>query len=759
MDGKTIDAVGLSYSCIQKIKELSGLNENEFTNNLKIRQCTRILNELEDTSKKQNMIEQLIESLKKSETSNRDERIVEKQQVEKQQVEKQQVEKQQVKKSKENISKLNETADKVPMPTEYRTLNITNNFNRVKRNQGLQNEDFKNVVFGAIKDKDREGLRNQTISIQSLIFDISENGSIRLFGTGKLDAATVIQNRKNRSKKDQISIKVIDFSSFVNNNDESVSIIPELKNLNLKKYFSNIVNHVDSIDMYQELIEIGEINPSKDIKLEAIPKKIGNGGSARQILSTENYSKKEYDPPLHFPTNMEEKIAEIQKSIIVDRDIIYQIVGELIAGKNILLVGPVGSGKTALSKKISEILWRDDEFSGFLSKPFTAHSEWTVADVIGGIAPKISNGESDKVEFMYKPGCVVQTVADNWIDGDSELKQRNFVNYNGKQYRGTWLLIDEFNRANIDKSFGEMFTAIEYSKLTISDNKNNKPTRELKIPQDYRIIGTLNSTDKHFLTELSNALKRRFAMIEISYPTYEEKYREMYHVIKSSVQGLGILEIEELLDHDKQKYVINNDDKIDRIIENVYSIIYFVRQMKPLGTSVLISILRGIFATDKLKNISTDNGSLESIFDDCLKSHLIPQFEDLKPKQLELLSYFFSKNKLSSYRNDFGTDELYVQHNEEFKNIIKFTAKIKGVNDNKIRKKMKNIPLDRKENERDDEFLKRQKDEDSAMRDTFDSYWKGVRPALPRVSARIGEMLKERGNLTSQENDEIEDIE
>jgi len=321
------------------------------------------------------------------------------------------------------------------------------------------------------------------------------------------------------------------------------------------------------------------------------------------------------------------------------------------------------------------------------------------------------------------------------------------------------LLIDEFNRANIDKSFGEMFTAIEYGRLTISDNKNNIPTRELKIPKNYRIIGTLNSTDKHFLTELSNALKRRFAMVEISYPPYEEKYRELYHVVKSSARDLDISKVEDSLDKDQQKYIVSKNEELDRVVENLYNIIFFVRQMKPLGTSLLISILRGVLTTQKLRNISNNDVSLDKIFDDCLKSHLIPQFEDLKTKQLELLNYFFNQSKLSSYRRRFGTDEQYDQYEDEFKNIVKFTAKINGVKFGEIKKKMKHVQLDRKENENEEEFSKRQKDENASIRDTFDSYWKGNRPALPSVSKKITEMLKERGNLASLEYDESESIE
>ena len=136
---------------------------------------------------------------------------------------------------------------------------------------------------------------------------------------------------------------------------------------------------------------------------------------------------------------------------------------------------------------------------------------------------------------------------------------------------------------------------------------------------------------------------------------------------------------------------------------------FFVRQMKPLGTSLLISILRGVLATQKLRNISNNEVLLDKIFDDCLKSHLIPQFEDLKTKQLELLNYFFSKKKLSSYRNRFGSDEQYDQYEEEFRNIMNFTAKINGVKIAEIRKKIKHVSLDKKETESGEDFSKKTK--------------------------------------------------
>ena len=822
IDGIGLKKISLSSSCIEIIEELSGLNRNEFASEISISNCTKILHDLqdEDPNTRQVMIERLKESLKKSEkiqAEMENERMLKEIENERKPdtVEDERITEEYQEKtiaeptSKENIEKQSEPVTKVPLPTEYRTLNITDDFNRVKRNEGLKSEDFKNIIFKHVRDKDKERLRNHSVSIKSLIFDLSEGGSIRLFGIGELVVGTVIQNRQNRSKKDEISVKIENFSSF-SNNDEAMPIIPELKNIGLKKYFNGIVNYVDSVETFHKLTDDVETTPSKNPESKTIPEVVDKqrmekitksqvrffinsldlkntqpyasvlktfrdfsnkheNKSFEQILddflvgksetSIQNQSsiiknfvnytfnqkiqrieaeheaehEAEPDPALIFPKNIEDKIKEIQKDILVDKDIIYQIASNLIAGKNILLVGPVGSGKTNLSQKISKILWRDEEFEGFFSKAFTAHSEWTIADVIGGIAPEISKDDSEKVKFRYNPGCVVETVLDNWVDGDSDSNIRKvLIDDEGRKYRGTWLLIDEFNRANIDKSFGEMFTAIEYGKLSISDNRNNKLTRELKIPRDYRIIGTLNSTDKHFLTELSNALKRRFAMIEISYPKYEEKDSELYHAIKKSLRDLDLPEIEESLDHQKQKYSQNNDVEIDKIIENLYNIIFFVRQMKPLGTSIFIGILKTFFTEISLRNTSTKD-ELEKILDNCLRSQLLPQFEDLKTKQIELLKFFFSRKRLSGFHKK-HVEDGGNSSDEEFRNIANFIGAKTEYKPGKLLKALHNENL-------------------GEMQSAFQYYWaeKDSSPNMKKTVGSLEEMLKERGVLEEEE--------
>jgi hypothetical protein len=125
---------------------------------------------------------------------------------------------------------------------------------------------------------------------------------------------------------------------------------------------------------------------------------------------TEELSNKQFeDVPLAFPQaeKIDEVIQKIKRKFLINEDTIKHIVISLVSGKHILLAGPVGTGKTSLSKIISEYFWKSEENEGYFSNTFTATSEWTSQDVMGGLMPRM-RGETPSYEIVY--GCVSETV-------------------------------------------------------------------------------------------------------------------------------------------------------------------------------------------------------------------------------------------------------------------------------------------------------------------------------------------------------------
>lgn len=218
-----------------------------------------------------------------------------------------------------------------------------------------------------------------------------------------------------------------------------------------------------------------------------------------------------------FPKEVEEKNYQ---DISVNMDNSFKIEGlnfenkELIekqinkaikSGKHIILTGPPGTGKSKLAKQICEQY--NVEY-----KMTTAISDWSTYETIGGY--KMNRNS----ELYFDAGIFLSCFKDNINERKNE-----------------WLIIDEMNRADIDKAFGVFFSALAGDDVNLSfkDENNNNikivnennisdittvQSHQYVIPNDWRLIGTINTLDKASLYEMSYAFMRRFAFIPVSIP-------------------------------------------------------------------------------------------------------------------------------------------------------------------------------------------------------------------------------------------------
>jgi 5-methylcytosine-specific restriction enzyme B len=185
----------------------------------------------------------------------------------------------------------------------------------------------------------------------------------------------------------------------------------------------------------------------------------------------------------------------------------------LSAKKNIILQGPPGTGKTYIAKRLAYALMEEEAKDRVEVVQF--HQSYSYEDFIQGFRPKENAGfeRRDGVFFRF---C------------DKARRDP------GRDY---FFLIDEINRGNLSKIFGELMMLIEADKrgddyrvqLTYS-----KDGEHFSIPENVHIIGTMNTADRS-LAMVDYALRRRFAFFHMP-PQFNDKF-EAYLQEEHSISG------------------------------------------------------------------------------------------------------------------------------------------------------------------------------------------------------------------------------
>ena len=164
----------------------------------------------------------------------------------------------------------------------------------------------------------------------------------------------------------------------------------------------------------------------------------------------------------------------------------------------VIFQGPPGTGKTYVARELAECLAGSEERVRLVQ----FHPSYAYEDFVQGFRPTLEDGA---VGFKMHDGPLVQ------------MAEQARDNSDAKHF----LVIDEINRGNIAKVFGELYFLLEYRDQEMRLQYSDK---DFSLPDNLFIIGTMNTADRSIaLVDL--ALRRRFSFFE-------------FHPDKDPIKGL-----------------------------------------------------------------------------------------------------------------------------------------------------------------------------------------------------------------------------
>ena len=447
-------------------------------------------------------------------------------------------------------------------------------------------------------------------------------------------------------------------SNAQNTSDNFKNICEKVKN---DKYNNNYILIIENINKRDKLEIFGEDYSELEKRLfnkedSKIPKNlyilgtINTFANSKAFLNVEFFNNFNFEK-MYSKDQIIEKIGKIDEEIIENGD-------NFKFPLNTILYGPPGTGKTYNSifysvgiikkdksiidmiedktKNISNIE-KEEIFNNFnifndLKKQgqiefITFHQSYSYEDFVEGIRPtltikdnEIKANSEDKKDLKY---TIHSGIFKNICERAKNNQDKNYV-----------LIIDEINRGNISKIFGELITLLEPTKRLgeFEELKIRLPYsgEEFGVPKNLYILGTMNTADRS-IALLDIALRRRFNFIEMppKYNLLNSINIETIGTESKNTENTEIIDLKKLLEaiNTRIEFLLDKD----HLIGHSYFInIKSFEDLKEIFRNSIIPLLQEYFYDDFEKIKFVLNGEKSNFIVKKVESNSNYVSEDMK---------------------------------------------------------------------------------------------------------------------------------
>ncbi|MFD8555782.1 AAA family ATPase [Streptosporangium canum] len=188
--------------------------------------------------------------------------------------------------------------------------------------------------------------------------------------------------------------------------------------------------------------------------------------------------------------------AELADELLVDQDWLQECVELLRDRPQMIFYGPPGTGKTYIAQHLAQFLAGGKPEN---VKLVQFHPAYSYEDFFEGFRP-VQTADGQGVTFKPLPGPLLRLV-----DAARQHPEEPHV-----------LIIDEINRGNLAKIFGELYFLLEYREKAVDllYSSAEGTGQAFTLPKNLIILGTMNTADRS-IALVDAAMRRRFAFVEL----------------------------------------------------------------------------------------------------------------------------------------------------------------------------------------------------------------------------------------------------